>query len=532
MTVRGRPAGSAPTLLLAALIFSACHSVPKPRQAGLPPSASPSDACAKGGKPDAAVTCLRQDIDAILAQPALERGYWGVLVKSLEADDALYARNAARLMMPASNMKIVTLAASAARLGWNYTYETKIFGIGTIGSGTLDGDLLVVGSGDPSLGTAGGLADRVFDAWAERLKAQGVRTILGRIVGDDNAFDDRELGFGWSWNDLQNDYAAGVSALQFNENAVQVTVGPGAGVGDRALVSISPAGSGLTIANMLKTSAADLPASIEARRLPGTPRLSLLGSVPLGATPAVRPVSVDNPTLFFVTALRDALIARGIDVHGPAADIDDIDIGGIDGSDGLASPGARDDRVPLVSYTSPPLSALAVRLMKISQNLYGETFLKTLGAAVGTPTAIAGRTIAQSVLQEWGIPPGTMIQRDGSGLSRYDYVTPEALVGVLTHVSRDEELREPFEASLPIAGRDGTLANRMKGTPAEGNARAKTGSMSNVRGMSGYVRAADGEPLVFSILANNFEAAPETINRAMDAIVVRLATLRRSRPGS
>ena len=143
--------------------------------------------------------------------------------------------------------------------------------------------------------------------------------------------------------------------------------------------------------------------------------------------------------------------------------------------------------------------------MKNSQNQYAETFLKTMGAATGTPRAAAGRAAVQTTLQAWGVQPVDLIQRDGSGLSRYDYVTPEALATILVHVYRDDRLRGPFEATLPIAGRDGSLANRMKGTPAEGNARAKTGSMSNVRGLSGYVTTADGEPLVFSIIANNFD---------------------------
>jgi D-alanyl-D-alanine carboxypeptidase/D-alanyl-D-alanine-endopeptidase (penicillin-binding protein 4) len=165
--------------------------------------------------------------------------------------------------------------------------------------------------------------------------------------------------------------------------------------------------------------------------------------------------------------------------------------------------------------------------MKVSQNLYAETFLKTLGAAAGTPTAARGRSEVQAILQKWGVQPGDLIQRDGSGLSRYDYVTPDALVTLLSHIDRDARLRGPFEAALPIAGRDGTLSNRMKGTPAEGNARAKTGSMASVRGLSGYVTTADGEPVVFSILANNFDVPADTITRTADAIVVRLAQFSR-----
>jgi D-alanyl-D-alanine carboxypeptidase/D-alanyl-D-alanine-endopeptidase (penicillin-binding protein 4) len=491
----GRPACR--PILLAAVLASACHATTRP---ALPaPPARP------------ALVQLQQEIDAILAQPALDRGYWAVLVKSLKSDETLYTLNARKLMMPASNMKIVTLASAAERLGWDYTYETQILAIGAIGAGTLDGDLLVVGSGDPSLVAADGMSSRVFDDWAERLKALGVRTILGRVIGDDNAFDDEELGFGWSWDDLPDDYAAGVSALQFNENAARVTIRPGAAAGDSASIDLAPSGTGLVIDNALKTGAADTPPSIAARRLPGSPRLELRGSIPAGAMPVTRVVSVDNPTLFAVTALRDALIARGIDIRGPAFDVDD-----------LAHPPKRSDAVALITYRSPPLATLAVRLMKASQNLYAETLLKTLGAS-----AAAGRATVQATLEAWGVPVDALIQRDGSGLSRYDYVTADALVAILTHVDRDDKLRGPYEASLPIAGRDGTLANRMKGTAAEGNARAKTGSMSNVRALSGYVATADGEPLVFSILANNFETAADVINRATDAIVVRLALFRR-----
>jgi D-alanyl-D-alanine carboxypeptidase/D-alanyl-D-alanine-endopeptidase (penicillin-binding protein 4) len=175
--------------------------------------------------------------------------------------------------------------------------------------------------------------------------------------------------------------------------------------------------------------------------------------------------------------------------------------------------------------------------MKTSQNLYAETLLKTLTRTRVSDvsdvsdtipgTAAVGLDAVRATLQEWGVPAESLIQRDGSGLSRYDYVTAEALVTILMHVDRDETLRGPFEASLPLAGRDGTIANRMKGTAAEGNARAKSGSMSNVRSLSGYVTSADGEPLVFSIIANNFETTADVINRATDAIVVRLAGFRR-----
>jgi serine-type D-Ala-D-Ala carboxypeptidase/endopeptidase (penicillin-binding protein 4) len=336
------------------------------------------------------------------------------------------------------------------------------------------------------------------------------------VIGDDNGFEEETLGLGWMWDDLPGDDGAGVGALQYNESAVRVTVTPGPSAGDAAGISVFPSGSGLTIVSSVTTSAAGAATSITTRRLPGSSRLQLDGTIASAAPSSTLTVSVDNPTQFFVSALRLALIANGIDVRGPAVDIDEVrDASSIGGA-------------PIVSYQSAPLSALAVRLMKISQNQYAETFLKSVSSGPGiVPAAAAGWKAAAAIFERWGVPAGTLIQRDGSGLTRYDLVAPEALVAILAHVYRDPRLRGPFEASLPIAGRDGTLSNRMKGTAAEGNARAKTGSMTAVRGTSGYVTSADGEPLVFSILVNNYDTPATTITAAEDAIVVRLATFHR-----
>ena len=498
MTKAIRMAGSV------ALIFLSACAHPAPPTSALRATA---------GKP--ALQQLTKDIDAVVTQPAFDHTYWAIVVKSLKTDETLYALNARKLMMPASNMKIVTLASAAATLRWNYTYETTVRAAGTIQDGVLRGDLVVAGSGDPSVATLDGAADRLFADWAARLKAAGIHSIAGRIVGDDDAFDDDDLGFGWSWDDLQDDYAAGISALQFNENGARVTIAPGLAAGAPASFSIEPSTTGLVVDNQVTTIADGAPASIRTRRLPGSARLEVRGTIAIDARPAIQTVAVDNPTMFFVKSLRTALIANGIDVRGEAADVDEV-----------ADP-PRPDGALLISYRSPPLSQLAIRLMKDSQNQYAETFLKTMGRAAGTATAAAGRASVQTTLQAWGVADADLIQRDGSGLSRYDYVTADALTAILTHVDRDQTLRGPFEASLPIAGRDGSLRNRMKGTPAEGNARAKTGSMSNVRALSGYVTSADGEPLVFSILANNFEVPAATVTAAADAIVVKLASFRR-----
>src|SRR5262245_53333785 len=212
------------TVAVAIVATAACHASTGASRPALPdhPHAGP------------AAGQLQHSLEAILNDPPLAHGTWGVLVQSLQNGETLFAWNPQKLLLPASNMKLVTLAAAAAELGWDYTYRTRLLARGAINTGVLNGDLIVVGSGDPSIGNVDGSADKVFSEWADRLKQLGVKTIEGRIVGDDSAFEDEILGFGWSWDDLTEDYAAGVGALQFNENAIRVSVAPGPAPGSPA----------------------------------------------------------------------------------------------------------------------------------------------------------------------------------------------------------------------------------------------------------------------------------------------------------
>ena len=457
------------------------------------------------GQPAAqSVVQLQQDIDSTLAQPVLERATWGIVVRSLASGETLYSLNPHRLPTPASNMKIVTLAAAADRLGWNFSFETRLVAVGAIERGVLSGDLVVVGTGDPSLDDWDGDATRLFASWAKSLKAAGITTVNGRIVGDDNAIDDDWLGRGWQWDDLDQSFASGIAALTFNENTVKLTIAPGSEESAPARVSLGSETSGLTVRATARTSAPSVPATLETRRLAGSRVLDVRGTVPLGAPPRSINVAVFNPTMYYVSALRAALVANGIDVRGEAVDIDDISMPAVDSG-----------RL-ILSYYSPALPLLGKTMMKLSQNLFAESFMYATGAGA-----------ARSVFEGWGIPREEILIADGSGLSRYNLVTAEALTIILTRVVGDERLREPFLASLPIAGRDGSLDNRMKGTPAEGNARAKTGSFTNARALSGYVRTASGEPLVFSIIANNYNTTARLIDQVTDSIVVRLAQFKR-----
>ena len=468
--------------------------------------------------PKRGVKALKADLASAYQAPAFQNAVWGVLVKSLATGETLYSLNPGTFLMPASNMKVVTMAAAAERLGWDYAFTTKVVATGPVEGGVLKGDLVVVGSGDPSLGGRPTEGPSVLERWADQIRARGVTRVEGRLIGHDNVFDDEGLGQGWSWDYLAHGYAAPVGGLDFNENVVRLSFTPGAAAGDPVAVTARPEGSGLVFDGAVTTVAADATGDVTVTRPPGSRRLGISGSVPAGRTDVTQTVSVENPTEFMVGAFRQALLSRGIEVRGGGVDVD-----------ALPAPPDLAGAEILVTYASPPLSEIVKVLLKVSQNLYADTLLKALGrpADGGPATTREGRRVLREVLQGWGIAPEQYLQADGSGLSRYNYLTADVLVAVLTRMYSDDRHYEPFIAALPVAGVDGTLAGRLKDTRAQANARAKTGSIANARALSGYVTSADGEPLVFSMIVNNFNVPQSQADAIIDRAVVRLAEFRR-----
>jgi D-alanyl-D-alanine carboxypeptidase/D-alanyl-D-alanine-endopeptidase (penicillin-binding protein 4) len=455
------------------------------------------------------VESLQRDLTAIFQAPEFDRSIWSVLVRPASSSENLFSLNASKLVMPGSNMKILTLAAAADQLGWDYRYETKIVTTAPVEAGVLLGDLIVVGSGDPSISERSD-EHGILQSMAQQLRDAGIRQIDGRIIGDDDAFDGQRLGEGWAWDNLPYGYSAPVTALEYNEGSVDLVIRAGAAAGDAVAIQIQPEGSGLEIENRLVTAAETANGALTLERLPGSSHLVVRGQIPAKAAPFARTASVDNPTRFFVNALRAALIAEGIQVSKGALDIDD-----------MSSKPDRSGARTLATRLSPPLAVLATSMMKVSQNQYAELLLKTLG----------GRQALADRLRSLGIADDSYIIADGSGLSRYDFVTEEALVRLL-QLFRDRPAdRAPFTATLPVAGRDGTLARRLTGTPAEGRVRAKSGTIDNVRALSGYLDTANGDTLVFSMIANNFSLPVAQIDAAVDHALVRLVSFTQS-PGA
>jgi len=459
------------------------------------------------------VAALAAEVDSVLAEPAFARATWGVAIQSLDNGQVLYRRDAERLFLPASNLKLLTAAAALVRLGADFRYRTPVLARGPRRADTLAGDLVVVGRGDPSLAVdAATGADPLapLRPWADSLRQRGIRVVRGRVLGDAALFTGAPLGPGWAWDDLDADYAAPVGALQLDESVAWIQAAPGAASGQPVVAALMPASAPLRLTDAATTAPAD--SGIQAltwSRAPFGDSVVLAGRVSAGRPPVRLPVSVPDPARYFLAGLRQALGDSGMVVLDQAT-----------------TPDSAADT--LFTWQSPSLDSVLVLFLKPSQNQIGETLLRTLGAQVkGVGSMDSGRVAVREVLTGFGVPPDAYALADGSGLSRYNYVTPDAVARVLEAMYRRPEFAS-FYAALPVAGVDGTLAERLKGTRAAGNARAKTGSLTSVRSLSGYVRTADGEMLAFVLLANGFTVPQRVVDAAQDRIVERLANYSRA----
>ena len=497
-----------------------------------------ASACASAGRfrsvqrAGTQVAELRSAIDSMADAPEFHNAFWGVLVVDPERGDTLYSRNAGKLFLPASNMKIITSSVALEQLGPDFTYRTTLIARGPIQGGMLTGDLAVIGRGDPTISDHMWVDAMIpLRALADSLAARGIRRVAGRLVASGNAFPGPVLGYGWSWEDLESSYSAGVDELLFNEGFSEVRVRGGDRPGDSAHVETRPARTFPALRTEITTitaptcAAADsagtgpcpVPQSGLARRRELTVRKDTLrgdvivaGSVIAGDSVTLE-VTHHDPDLAYLAAFVEALRDRGIAVDsGTAVSTDTLTIKGD----------------TLVSMASKPLREILPALLKPSQNQIAEMLLRTIGLERGgLGTADSGRKVVERQLATWGVSPSTFVVRDGSGLSRYDYLAPEAIVHVLDVMRRSPNFQLFYDA-LPIAGVDGTIRTRMRGTPAENNVHAKTGSVANARSLSGYVRTVDGRMLIFSILSNNWTIPANDVTRVQDAIAARLAALR------
>jgi D-alanyl-D-alanine carboxypeptidase/D-alanyl-D-alanine-endopeptidase (penicillin-binding protein 4) len=455
---------------------------------------------------------LADFIRATITGPGVSRGTWGIVVESLTRDERLFEHNANMFLVPASVAKVVAVAAGVEGVGWSHTFETTLQATAPVVDGVLQGDLIVTGSGDPSIGGRGG---DDFTSWADALKAAGIRRIDGRVIGDDDAFDDPRPGAMWAWDDLGYTSGSLYGALNFAENRMTVTVTPGRAEGGAVSLGVEPFAAERPLGNRVVTGAAGSMALIWPEQRPGEYFLTIAGSLPAGSAPVRMNVSAGNPTFWFASVLRNRLQREGIEITGAAFDIDDV----------LPKPDMASRRV-LHAHRSRPLADVTTPLMKDSINIYAEAVLRLSSGPTGGRTNDDALEAIRLKLPSWGLPPDAMQVVDGSGLSRRDAIAASTVVTLLKRLY-DSSGESPWMKGLPIAGRDGTLQNRLRGTAAEGNLLGKTGTMSNIRSLAGYVRTRGGEPLAFTIMVNNFEGTGAQAQAAIDAIAVRLAELSR-----
>lgn len=475
---------------------------------------------------------LRARIQEVLRRPELAPSQLAVKIASLDTGRTLYEENAEKLLHPASNMKTYTVAAALDRLTPDYRFKTSAYvPVMPDAAGSIRGDLIIYGRGDPTFAASFNNGDyyKAIDDFAARIAATGVKRIEGNIVGDESYFTGGRLGYGWEWDDLQWYYGAEISALTVNDNSLDLFVKAGASVGAQAVVSTGPVTPLVSIVNRATTSPQGTRRNLKVVRPLGTNIIEVSGTVPLGLDATdkglIGSIAVPNPALVFVYMLRSSLASKGVTITGQSQTID------ARGRAGL--PLRTESLVEIASVQSPPLSVIAAQTMKPSQNLYTELLLHTLGktAAPNGLAASSERTSAddgieavKTFLRGAGIEPrGNFVQADGSGLSRHNYITANGTVQLLTHMNT-HRFSAVFRDSMPIAGVDGTLRTRLRGTPAAGNLRAKTGTISGVASLSGYVTSAAGERLVFSIILNNYPEESSSRRSHVDAIALLLAS--------
>lgn len=492
---------------------------------------------------------LTKNITTILSDPAVARAHWGISVVTLDGSP-VYALNDQQYFQPASNAKLFTTAAALALLGPDFTMKTYVIAEGPMSSdGHLRGSLRFIGGGDPTLsGRAypySGHTERsdqplhALDDLAAQVAASGVRSLDGTVVADDTLFVHERYGQGWAQDDLQWDYGAPVSALTVNDNVRYLTLAPGVAAGDPAVATWNP--SLPDDATVLKNEAITSPAGSQQHlgldRQPDQAFLRAYGTIPAGSKPTHFAIAVQDAAKFAGDGFAQALAAHNV-AGNPIVQVShrlsgDTQIFEKESVQPLAlRPLAAGQQLPfnlspdarvLAQRTSPPLSQIVTVVNKVSQNLHAEILLRLLGKAEGDDGSIAqGTRVVRQFLISAGVQADDFFFYDGSGLSPQDVITPRSATTLLTYAAR-QPWGGAYRASLPVGGVDGSLESRFTQPSLKGKVFAKTGTLAEVHALSGYLTAASGRTLVFSILCNDHSPVTDTTRAAMDNIVAAIA---------
>lgn len=456
---------------------------------------------------------LKDQVQTILSQSDLGQMTVGVKVLSLDTGETLYDHQAERLFHPASNTKLFTAIAALHVLGPDYRFLTTVYGDDEAEKrgDTLYSSLYLQGTGDPTLTTA------AMDSLAACIATYGASVVAGTLIVDESSFDTKRLGEGWMWDDVPYDFSAQVSAMTLNRNCVTVVVMPGKAIGEPVLARVDPPNEWVKVSTTALTGKAETqePFRVERRWPERSNTVDVMGELPIGAADRRVLLTIEDPALYAAYVFRERLALRGITVNGTI-------------QKGSLPLRAR----RLGSHASEPLPALIRFMLKDSDNLAAELLVKAMGHHESGQQGSTenGLKVVRKVLGvEAGLDTLEYRMVDGSGLSWYDLVTPNQTIALLSAAYRDSTVRVALWDALPVAGVDGTLKNRMRSSPVKGMLRAKTGSLSGVSCLSGFVTTQEGETLAFSIMMNNFAGSSSGARRAQDDLGATLATFSRKK---
>src|SRR5438270_1039969 len=473
---------------------------------------------------------LAKEIDTILAQPPLDRAHWGIDVVDLETGKTLFLQNAEQLFLPASNTKLFTTAAALAIAGPEYRFRTTVEAEGRIdGHGRLLGDLAIIGRGDPNIsGRALPYAlktqrtpphTQILEEMADQVARSGLKMVDGDLIGDDTYYAFERYAEGWAQDDLQWIDGAPVSALSFNDNVIFVKLQPGAQDGDKALLTVDPPNTYYEFDNRVVTSAAGK-SKIGIHRDPGSYKVLLWGTISMRDSGISEALAVEDAAEFTAHIFRGLLQAHGITITGKAR-AQHGDYRFFDQPPPSTVLVATPPQV-LAQHLSMPLLEDVRVTNKTSQNLHAELDLRLIGQLKGSGGSFeGGSAVLKQFLLQAGLKPDEFFLLDGSALSRRDLIPPAAMIQLLIYAAR-QPCGPAFQEALPVAGVDGSLAERFVNTPAGGLVHAKTGTLSHVNSLSGYCQTRSGRKFVFSIFCNNHNQPASRVLVAIDSIVVLL----------
>jgi serine-type D-Ala-D-Ala carboxypeptidase/endopeptidase (penicillin-binding protein 4) len=457
--------------------------------------------------------------ESLVGAAPVNKGEWGLLVVDAATGETLYEKNADRYFTPASNMKLLTTALALDKLGLDFRFRTTVETHGAIAQGVLSGDLILVGRGDPNLSNRkfpfdvkeefDGPPEKVLIELADQVVAHGVKEISGDIVGDDSYFPRDGYPDGWEIDDMLWEYGAAISAIVLDDNTVTLTLTPGEKAGDRTVGVVEPATPDFAVRNGVTTSDKAEKADLTLVREPGSTMVVVSGTLPAKSDPHKLLLAVQEPARHAASTLARLLAERGVKFWGTVRANHEPDP-------------AEATRTVLAEHVSLPLGDTLKLVNKISQNLHTEVLLRAAARQQGRwakPDDLL--KFPEEFYAKVGIAPGDVVQEDGSGMSRHDLVTPRAFVALLLYAQKQSWF-PVYLGSLPVAGIDGTLSDRMKKAGMMGSIRAKTGSVEHVRTLSGYADTPGGRRLIFSFLSNNQNVKDHEVHDALDGLCMAM----------